>query len=56
MTINYTSSAANKRGIISTGKTIQYVEKAQPNKAVGCLIGLLSMVMLFGAIVLILAA
>lgn len=54
-TIRYTSNANNKWGIVQGDARIVYVEKAQPNKAIGCLIGLVAIGLLVAAIVLILA-
>jgi hypothetical protein len=53
MTINYTSSAANKRGIVSQGSKIEYEEIPQISKGVSCFVGICAMLTVITAIVLI---
>jgi hypothetical protein len=48
-TIRYTSNGNNKWGLVQ-GNRIEYVEKAQPNKAVGCFIGLVAIGLLIASI------
>jgi hypothetical protein len=55
MTLNYTSSAANKRGIISAGSQIQYETKPMVSKGLGCLIGILAIVLLVTSIIMLMA-
>jgi hypothetical protein len=53
MTLNYTSSAANKRGIVSQGSKIEYEEVPQISKGVSCFVGICAMLTVITAIVLI---
>jgi hypothetical protein len=53
MTINYTSSAANKRVIVSQGSKIEYEEIPQISKGVSCFVGICAMLTVITAIVLI---
>jgi hypothetical protein len=53
MTLNYTSTSANKRGIVPQGKKIEYEEIPQISKGVSCFVGLCAMASIVTAIYLI---
>jgi hypothetical protein len=52
MTLNYTSSAANKRGIVSQGAKVEYEEIPQISKGVSCFVGFCAMLTVITAIIL----